>query len=140
MESVKTIAPKNKDRKPFGMLQPAATDKENLVGADRILRSTKLEESKTKQDVTETVKKDVSKCTEMTKKSKAVQTAQEEKIKIKVEDLTSDNPSENYWQILAERKQIEALVEALAENKKLVQYIKKLEIKNHVKSLQGSSG
>lgn len=51
-----------------------------------------------------------------------------------------DNPSENYWQILAERKQIEALVEALAENKKLVQYIKKLEIKNHVKSLQGSSG
>lgn len=41
------------------------------------------------RDVTETVKKDVSKCTEMTKKSKAVQTAQEEKIKIKVEDLTS---------------------------------------------------
>lgn len=41
------------------------------------------------RDVTETVKKDASKCIKVTKKSKAVQTAREEKIKIKVEDLTS---------------------------------------------------
>ncbi|XP_071566080.1 uncharacterized protein [Temnothorax nylanderi] len=130
MELVKTVAPKIKDRKPLHTLQPAATDKYTLVGADRTLRSCKSKEAKTKQDVTKTVKKDTSKFTKVTKKNKAVQTTRE-KIQIEVEDLTSDNPSENYWQILAERRQT-AFVDALEENKKLVQQIEKLEEENHV--------
>ncbi|XP_024888537.1 geminin-like [Temnothorax curvispinosus] len=129
-ELVNTVAPKIKDRKPLHTLQPAATDKDTLVGADRTLRSCKSKEAKTKQDVTNTGEKDTSKCTKVTKKNKAVQTTRE-KIQIEVEDLTSDNPSENYWQILAERKQT-ALVDALEENKKLVQQIEKLVEENHV--------
>ncbi|KAL6265063.1 hypothetical protein P5V15_005154 [Pogonomyrmex californicus] len=126
---VKTLTPKNKDnkdRKPLQVLQPAATDNEMLVGADRILRSIKSQRATTKQDV-ETIKKNTSKHLKVTKKNKAIQTAREERIRIKVEDLTStDNPSENYWQILAERRQI-ALVDALEENKILVQRIAKKE-------------
>ncbi|XP_011647111.1 uncharacterized protein LOC105433466, partial [Pogonomyrmex barbatus] len=113
----------NKDRKPLQVLQPAATDNEMLVGTDRILRSTKSQRAKTKQDV-ETVKKDTSQYLKVTKKNKAVQTAWD---RIKIKDLTStDNPSENYWQILADRRQI-ALVDALEENKILVQRIAKKE-------------
>ncbi|XP_012525949.1 geminin isoform X2 [Monomorium pharaonis] len=131
MEPVKTDA-KTKERKPLHVLQPAATDKEILVGADRILRSTKSKESKTKQHMTENIiKKDASKYKKMIKKNKAVQTTSEEKIKIELEDLTSDNPSENYWQILAQRRQM-ALTDVLEENKKLRQEIKKLEEENRV--------
>jgi geminin len=42
-----------------------------------------------------------------------------------------DNPSENYWQVLAERRQT-ALENTLAENKKLEQHIEVLEEKVHV--------
>lgn len=42
-----------------------------------------------------------------------------------------DNPSENYWQILAERRRM-ALMDALEENKKLREHIEKLEEENHV--------
>ncbi|XP_011873972.1 PREDICTED: geminin-like isoform X1 [Vollenhovia emeryi] len=132
-QPVKTVAPKTKDRKPLHILQPAATDNETLVGADRILRFAKSKETKTKtkQYAIENVEKDTAKCTKMTKISKAVQTAREEKAKIEVEDLTSDEPSENYWQIVAERRRM-ALVNAIEENEKLAQYIEKLEEENRV--------
>ncbi|XP_011155975.2 geminin isoform X2 [Solenopsis invicta] len=131
MEPVKTDTHKTKDRKPLHELQPAATDKEILVGADRILQSTKSKETKIKQHMTENIIKDVSKYKKVTKKNKAVQTVPEKKITIEAEDLTLDNPSENYWQIIAERTQI-ALVNALEENKKLVQDIEKLQEENRI--------
>jgi len=43
----------------------------------------------------------------------------------------TDNPSENYWQVLAETRQT-ALENTLAENKKLEQHIEILEEKVHV--------
>ncbi|XP_077267603.1 uncharacterized protein LOC143900300 [Temnothorax americanus] len=125
MELVKTVAPKIKDRKPLHTLVA-----NTLVGADRTLRSCKSKEAKTKRDVTNTGEKNTSKCTKVTKKNKAVQTTRE-KIQIEIEDLTSDKPSENYWQIMAERRQT-ALVDALKENEKLVRQIEKLEEENHV--------
>ena len=60
-------------------------------------------------------------------KDKACQTARGDKIKIEVEDLTSEaGPSENYWEILAERRRI-ALDDALEENKELSERIERLE-------------
>ncbi|XP_011701810.1 PREDICTED: uncharacterized protein LOC105458304 isoform X2 [Wasmannia auropunctata] len=124
MELFKTV----KDRKPLHVLQPAATDKETLVGADRIFKPIISKEARAKQNVTEIIKKDAPK--KVTKKNKAIQTVRE-KIEIEAEDLTSDNPGENYWQILAERRQM-ALVGTLEENKKLVQDIERLEEENRV--------
>lgn len=40
-------------------------------------------------------------------------------------------PSENYWQILSERRRI-ALKDALEKNEELVEYIEKLEEENRV--------
>lgn len=42
-----------------------------------------------------------------------------------------DNPNENYWQILAERRRM-ALVDTLEENKKLARDIEKLEEENRI--------
>lgn len=133
MESVAdigTVTPQEKVRKPLQVLQPAATDRETLVGADRILRCIQSKE-KAKGDKTKMIKKDVSKCKKITSKNKAIQTAQE-KVEIEPEDLTSiANPSENYWQLLAERRKV-ALVNTLEENKKLSQRIEKLEEENRI--------
>lgn len=114
-----------------------------------------------------TTKKDASK---ITTENKATQTAQEEKVKIEAEDLTSgmfeiffslffsvycayfscrlqkynerqfikvfilydsDNPSDNYLQVLAERRRM-VLLDTLEENKKLYQRIEKLEEENRI--------
>ncbi|CAL1684840.1 unnamed protein product [Lasius platythorax] len=129
--NVRTIAPKEKVRKPLQVLQPAATDKETLVGANRILRSVQQSKEKTKGDVTK-MKKDAPKCKKVTSENKAIQTVREEKIRIEIEDLTSTaNPSENYWQVLAERRKM-VLVDTLEENKKLLQRIEKLEEENRI--------
>ncbi|XP_033230033.1 uncharacterized protein LOC117181466 isoform X2 [Belonocnema kinseyi] len=133
----------DKVRKSLHTLQPAATDKENLVGAGRTLRSSgSLKEAvkeaikdemstKVRSDNTkvrsDTPKNESTKRKKATSKDKAIQTARGEKIKIEVEDLTSEaGPSENYWEVLAERRRI-ALDDALEENKDLSERLAKME-------------
>ncbi|XP_011141327.1 uncharacterized protein LOC105184313 isoform X2 [Harpegnathos saltator] len=101
--------------------EPSATDKENLVAAGRILRSAKQsKEAKTENVTLSRTKSNLSiKSKKITFQDKAVQTARGEKIKIEVEDLTSTaGPSQNYWEVLAERRQI-ALDDAFDEIKTL---------------------
>lgn len=114
------------------VLQPAATDKENLVGGGRMLRSALPAKEAVKSEVTEKPKNDMPKRKKITYKDKAVQTARGEKIKIEVEDLTSEaGPSENYWEVLAERRRI-ALEDALDENRELNERVVKLEEENRI--------
>ncbi|XP_077267094.1 geminin DNA replication inhibitor isoform X2 [Temnothorax americanus] len=128
------IASEDKVRKSLHELQPSATDKETLVGADRMIKSTQqAKEAKSKKNVPTKTKKDVSKKqNKVTTNDKAVQTVSEEKIhkiEIEAEDLTCTDlagPSENYWQVQAERRRI-ALKNTLEENKELVKRIEKLE-------------
>nr|CAD7573042.1 unnamed protein product [Timema californicum] len=126
-------------------LQPAANDKENLVGIGRMLPSSGKEKETIKvtkdlfektQKVNESfIDKHNAKNTGKTKKlsNKLIQT-EEKKIIIEVEDLTSEGvywqslflgamflaagPSEKYWEVLAERRRV-ALEETLKENQKL---------------------
>ncbi|XP_066596672.1 geminin-like isoform X2 [Prorops nasuta] len=126
----KTIS-EDKIRKSLHTLQPAATDKENLVGGGRSLRSGNMVNKTLKDDVVEKPKLekiDNNKRKKSQYKDKAVQTAYNNgKISIEVEDLTSEaGPSENYYEVLAERRRI-ALDDALEENKILVQRVAKLE-------------
>ncbi|KAG7208712.1 hypothetical protein KM043_014914 [Ampulex compressa] len=112
--------------------EPAATDKENLVGGGRMLRSALPAKEAVKSEVTEKPKNDMPKRKKITYKDKAVQTARGEKIKIEVEDLTSEaGPSENYWEVLAERRRI-ALEDALDENRELNERVAKLEEENRI--------
>ncbi|XP_015595759.1 geminin isoform X2 [Cephus cinctus] len=121
-----------KTRKSLHVLQQAATDKENLVGAGRILRSTALGKEAFKDEMTDKMKNEITKRKKITYKDRAVQTAWGEKINIKVEDLTSEaGPSENYWKVLAERRRI-ALDDALEENKELTERVQKLEEENRI--------
>ncbi|XP_011642715.1 uncharacterized protein LOC105430731 [Pogonomyrmex barbatus] len=129
-----TIA-EDKVRKSLHELQPSAVDKETLVGADRMIKSTQqVKKAKTKKskNVPAKTKKDIPKeQKKVTTSNKAVQTAQE---RIDVEDLTSTDlagPSENYWQVQAERRRI-ALKDALEENKELVTRLEKLEEENRL--------
>lgn len=111
-------------------VEPAATDKENLVGGGRMLRSSK---ETVKNEVVEKPKNDEkAKRKKIILKDKAVQTSRGGKIKIEVEDLTSEaGPSENYWEVLAERRRI-ALQDALEDNKELIERVEKLEEENHI--------
>ncbi|XP_076277861.1 geminin DNA replication inhibitor isoform X2 [Lasioglossum baleicum] len=112
--------------------EPAATDKENLVGGGRMLRSALATKESLKSEITEKPKHDTTKRKKATLKDKAVQTARGDKILIEVEDLTSEaGPSENYWEVLAERRRI-ALQDALEENKELSDHVEKLEEENRV--------
>ncbi|KAL6265012.1 hypothetical protein P5V15_005104 [Pogonomyrmex californicus] len=101
-----------------------------------MIKSTQqVKEAKPKKNVPAKTKKDIpKKQKKVTTSNKAVQTAQEERIKIDVEDLTSTDlagPSENYWQVQAERRRI-ALKDALEENKELVTRLEKLEEENRL--------
>ncbi|CAG5089550.1 Protein of unknown function [Cotesia congregata] len=121
----------DKSKKALQTLQPAATDKENLVGVSRQLRSSGPTPGPVKNEMSEKTKKEAPKKDKKIKKiifkDKACQTARGNKIKIEVEDLTSEaGPSEDYWQVLAERRRI-ALDDALEENKALTQRVAKLE-------------
>ncbi|XP_076654650.1 geminin DNA replication inhibitor isoform X2 [Halictus rubicundus] len=141
--------------------EPTATDKENLVGGGRMLRSALATKEGLKPEITEKPKHDTTKRKKVTLKDKAVQTARGDKILIEVEDLTSEGtirdinartnvkiqtivylkfviclfitagPSENYWEVLAERRRI-ALEDALEENKELSDRAEKLEEENRV--------
>lgn len=129
----KTTASEDKIRKSLHELQPSATDKETLVGADRMIKSTQqLKKTKSKRNVSQI--KDGSKHKNVKSKDKAVQTTRDEKVQIEAEDLTSTDvagPSENYWQVLAERRRI-ALKDALEKNEELVQCVEKLEEENRI--------
>ncbi|XP_071878950.1 geminin DNA replication inhibitor isoform X1 [Bombus fervidus] len=122
---------KDKVRKSLHVLQPTATNKENLVGGRRMLRSSLTSKETQKGEVNE--KSDEKpKRKKVTLKDKAVQTARGGKIKIEVEDLTSEaGPSENYWEVLAERRRI-ALEDALEDNKELIGRVEKLEEENRI--------
>lgn len=50
------------------------------------------------------------------------------KYEITYEDLTSDNPSENYWKVLTKKRE-DALIETKAENLQLIERIASLENK-----------
>ncbi|CAL7947255.1 unnamed protein product [Xylocopa violacea] len=133
VSTAKTAVSEDKVRKCLHVLQPAATDKENLVGGGRMLRSSLSAKETIKIEVTEKTKSDEKpKRKKITFKDKAVQTARGGKIKIEVEDLTSEaGPSENYWEVLAERRRI-ALEDALEDNKELTERVEKLEEENRI--------
>ncbi|XP_076627595.1 geminin DNA replication inhibitor isoform X1 [Colletes latitarsis] len=132
VSAAKTATSEDKVRKSLHVLQPAANDKENLVGGGRMLRSALSAKETVKSELHDKKKQDDSKRKKITFRDKGVQTARGDKIKIEVEDLTSEaGPSENYWEVLAERRRI-ALEDALEENKELFDRIEKLEEENHV--------
>lgn len=133
VSAAKTAASEDKVRKCLHVLQPAATDKENLVGGGRMLRSSLSGKEAVKTEVTEKTKNDEKpRRKKITSKDKAVQTARGGRIKIEVEDLTSEaGPSENYWEVLAERRRI-ALEDALEDNKELTQRVHTLEEENRL--------
>ncbi|XP_003706127.2 geminin DNA replication inhibitor isoform X1 [Megachile rotundata] len=125
--TAKTVASEDKVRKSLHVLQPSATDKENLVGGGRMLRSALPVKESNKNEVIEKPKNESTKRKKITFKDKGVQTARGGKIKIEVEDLTSEaGPSENYWEVLAERRRI-ALEDALEDNRELTERVEKLE-------------
>ncbi|XP_029158209.1 geminin-like [Nylanderia fulva] len=128
----KTTVSEDKIRKSLHELQPSATNKETLVGADRMIKSQQLKKTKSKRNVSQI--KDGSKHKNVKTKDIAVQTIQKEKVQIEVEDLTCTDaagPSENYWQVIAERRRI-ALKDTLEKNEELVQCVKKLEEENRI--------
>ncbi|XP_043788430.1 geminin isoform X1 [Apis laboriosa] len=134
VSAAKTVTPEDKVRKSLHVLQPAATDKENLVGGGRrMLRSALPAKETIKNEVKEKPKIDEKpKRKKIVLKDKAVQTARGGKIKIEVEDLTSEaGPSENYWEVLAERRRI-ALEDALEDNKELTERVETLEEENRI--------
>ncbi|XP_012272671.1 geminin isoform X2 [Orussus abietinus] len=141
-----TIVDDTKVRKSLHLLQPAATDKENLVGAGRHPKSMtsakeaakdemsdKTEKSRNEKPKNAKSRNEVSKSNKKVNyKDKGVQTARGEKIKIEVEDLTSEaGPSEHYWEVLAERRRI-ALDDALEENRELAERVAQLEEENRI--------
>lgn len=78
------------------------------------------------------VKKPAKKVSPNNKKEKTKATGQRGKIKISVDDLTSEaGPSENYWEVLAERRRI-ALESALEENHDLNDEVKRLKDENRL--------
>ncbi|KAG6800110.1 geminin isoform X1 [Apis mellifera caucasica] len=135
VSAAKTVTPEqDKVRKSLHVLQPAATDKENLVGGGRrMLRSALPAKETIKNEVKEKPKIDEKpKRKKIVLKDKAVQTARGGKIKIEVEDLTSEaGPSENYWEVLAERRRI-ALEDALEDNRELTERVETLEEENRI--------
>ncbi|XP_043281853.1 geminin [Venturia canescens] len=127
VSAAKTAVPEDKIRKSLHTLQPAATDKENLVGGGRVLRSTLPGKGSIKDEMADKTKTETQKRKKVAFRDKGVQTTRGEKIKIEVEDLTSDaGPSEQYWEVLAERRRI-ALEDALDENRELTERVARLE-------------
>lgn len=105
-------------RKSLKTLQHTASDRENLVG--RPSKSLKHQLSQESLADVEVKRKNLS-----TKETQANLDT-----KISVSDLTDpEGPSEKYWQILAEKRQV-ALQEALDENEKLLKIIDDLKEEN----------
>ncbi|KAJ8923083.1 hypothetical protein NQ315_001635 [Exocentrus adspersus] len=102
-------------RKTFKPLQHAATDKENLVGRPQTFKDAKAASSLEKRRKT-------------LMQNKSTQTGESV---ITAEDLTSDEPSADYWRKLAETRS-EALNRSLQENEKLKEDIEALQEENKV--------
>ncbi|KAK9883511.1 hypothetical protein WA026_001687 [Henosepilachna vigintioctopunctata] len=98
-------------RKTLRVLQQTATDKENLVGRSRLDKDIKLSDS-------------------VKQKSFAEKEVQTDAV-ITVEDLTSENPSVDYWRKLAE-KRAEDLDRSFRENEKLKDDIEALQEENRI--------
>ncbi|XP_014230200.1 geminin [Trichogramma pretiosum] len=146
-----SAAPEEKLRKTLHQLQPAATDKENLVGAGRRLRSALMSRDSIKNEMSDKLKIDLKKSIDKPKadsskksndklKSKnqakdskkdgrifkdiGIQATPTNEPEITSKDLTSEEgPSEKYWEIVAERRRV-ALEEALEENHILTEQLK----------------
>ncbi|RZB40048.1 geminin [Asbolus verrucosus] len=104
-------------RKTLKVLQQAATDKENLAGRIIIDKDAKLATTSSKQEVKRKKVED-----------KSVQT---EEPNVTAEDLTSEEPSENYWKRLAEKRE-ERLDESFQENERLKEALEALQEENRV--------
>uniref|UniRef100_A0A1B6FQV0 Geminin n=1 Tax=Cuerna arida TaxID=1464854 RepID=A0A1B6FQV0_9HEMI len=114
-------------RKSLHPLQVAAGDKENLVGAGRMLPST---EKEGKLSAINTSKLS-STGTSSPKKDKKKSMKNSEKKAVTVEDLTSEEgPSEHYWQLLAETRR-KALEKTLTENQHLHERLEQLTEENN---------
>lgn len=125
------------------VLQPAAGDKENLVGGGRqSVTNMKIgvkvgDECEKSNAVKEKIIEYTVTKGNLKKKKKVMhrstQTDKEEyKPKIDIADLTSNEPpSENYWQLLAEKRRI-ALDECLQENRTLHERLQLLEEEKRV--------
>lgn len=129
-ETDKTISGKHMDeqkglrgpRRTLHPLQKEAGDKENLVGAGRLLKDMPPSKEKTTSHLEGVTKKLKSKAAEEVKPSKSD--------KITADDLTSEEgPSSAYWERLAERRRV-ALEDALKENETLLERVKYLEEEN----------
>ncbi|XP_043499171.1 geminin-like isoform X2 [Polistes fuscatus] len=135
VSGTKTTTSEAKVKKSLHDLQPTAVDKENLVGGGRTIKGDSSIKDALKKDIESTTKKPKitkQKHKNVICKNKAVQTSRGELIQIEIEDLTSEaGPSENYWQVLAERRRI-ALHDALDENKILHDRIATLQEENRL--------
>ncbi|KAF2903960.1 hypothetical protein ILUMI_02222 [Ignelater luminosus] len=105
-------------RKTLKILQEAAGDKENLAGRSRITKDIKLAGDGSSQDF---------KPKQFA--NKASQTG--EGAQITAEDLTSDEPSADYWRTLAEKRG-EQLNNSLQENEHLKEQVEALEEENRI--------
>lgn len=112
------------------VLQPEAGGKENLVGGSRTpLKNIKdgimREKSEKKRIIKDVIENVQTKDKKKKMCSKAIQT--DEDVEIDIKDLTSEEePSENYWKILAEKRRV-ALDETLKENQILCDKVEILE-------------
>uniref|UniRef100_A0A1B6M3H5 Geminin n=1 Tax=Graphocephala atropunctata TaxID=36148 RepID=A0A1B6M3H5_9HEMI len=112
-------------RKSLHPLQVAAGDKENLVGAGRMLSSGEKEVK-----LSAINSKLTSNNTSSPKKEKKKSLKNTEKKTVTAEDLTSEEgPSEHYWQLLAETRR-KALEKTLTENQQLHERLDQLTEEN----------
>ncbi|KAI4456643.1 geminin [Holotrichia oblita] len=100
-------------RKTLKVLQQTATDKENLTGRS-IFKENKMAVDQ-----------------EVKRKKLIHKSIQTEDLKIDSDDLTNDEPSENYWRITAEKRE-EALNNSLQENARLQDKVHNLEEENRI--------
>lgn len=116
-------APVKGFRKLLQPLQVSATDKENLVGAGRSapLKDV-LEKPGSKQKETREIEKPAKTTITIDKPIKSA---------ITIEDLTSDTPSANYWELKC-KQLTKSLEETLTENRVLHERIKLLEEENEL--------
>lgn len=91
------------------------------------MRSTLPGKGAIKDEMGDKTKTEMQRRKKITFKDRGCQTGNGEKITIELEDLTSEaGPSEQYWEVLAERRRI-ALEDALDENKELTERVARLE-------------
>jgi len=133
-ENIKNL---RKTSRTLSVLQKTATagDKENLVGrpSPAYITKAKLMKKTAPREITQTpdIKqtKQIDKASTTSQTSPSLEARKDTKNdEITYEDLTSDQPSENYWKALA-KKRAAAIKETKAENQQLIERIAALEHK-----------